>query len=195
MSHRHVLTAGSAEALEEALGSFGATAPPRCARRGQQKKLDRFVLNRFLRHGRSELAFPIDVFEGETPDFYLRSGRSLYPIEITEGSDPAEQAEWTRFEKSGDKTRDIGLEDPNRPLKFAALMEQAIRRKSQKPYPQGTLLVIYVQTDAVRSETAEWCAAAWRDHASGGMSLGPIGAVAAVRERDLIWLRGATPWS
>jgi hypothetical protein len=88
-----VLVAVNVGDLDAKLQCWGATAPPRLERRGRQKELEAWSLNRLLsaEEFRRGLEYPLEVREGERPDFLIKSGDRLFGIEVTELVDENEQ--------------------------------------------------------------------------------------------------------
>ncbi len=131
-----------------ALGAWGARAPGRLDQRGRQKELDRWVLNKILlaRNGAGTVAFPVTVRDSEAPDFNIREGETRYGLEVVEAVDHDEQAWRTKQAREHDG-RGYSI-----PRKFTngnrsrGLVHDRIRMKSEKGYPDGTHLAIYLRS-------------------------------------------------
>jgi hypothetical protein len=102
------LEASSREDLYQKLKHWGADAPDRLERRGKQKELENWVLNRFLKFSGLLQAehFPVKITEWERPDFLLlRNGIEL-GIEVTEICDADEQIRLRKADKDQKKRQE-----------------------------------------------------------------------------------------
>lgn len=130
------------------MGAWGARAPHRLDRRGRQKELDRWVLNRFLRakEGRGRLHFPVMVYDTEAPDFQIVEHCERYGVEVTEAADPAEQR-WRTQNAREDHGSAIDI--PSRwtdGTRSRSLVHGSMDRKATKPYAQCSALLIYLNS-------------------------------------------------
>ncbi|WP_204115181.1 hypothetical protein [Shimia biformata] len=156
-------TVSSQEDLDHFLRNWGASAPPRLERRGQQKQLEAFVLNRLLRQLEIKyvFGFPLTVTPCENPDFKVRGPNYAAGIEIVEACDPREQAEMTQLARADARSREgyVHLKDvdfPGKAEKFAKLVKGAIDRKALRASTAVDHLLIYSNTDADAFEDKTW---------------------------------------
>ena len=142
------LTAENATLLRMSLASWGAKAPHRLERRGRQKELDRWVLNRLLyvRLALGEVEFPLRIYDSEGPDFEIHEGTRFFGLEVTEAADPEEQAYRTKIAKEDHPSV---LSIPRRwttGQRSRRLVHEAIERKASKHYAVGASFLIYLNT-------------------------------------------------
>jgi len=176
--------------LNAHLETWGAKAPPRLERRGNQKDLDRFVLRLFLLKVENEkvFGFPLEVYEDENPDFVIVGEKSKVGVEITEACDPDEQSEWTRdarlVEQSGQPlVRSVDLMEPNRGNKLRDIVQRSVDRKTNKVSDDCSALVIYLNTSSAGYLDCRWHREAL---ATIKIPIGKIDNVWVVNGEDLI---------
>ena len=95
------------------------------------------------------------IEKDENPDFFVTFGTTIYGVEVTSGVDPKEEIQRTADAKKTDRVnRDYYLMDPARPEKLRKLVFELLRKKTKKCSPSVDQLLVYLDTDLAKFESA-----------------------------------------
>ena len=160
------LEASSSDDLREKLKQWGASAPDRLKKRGRQKELEKWILNRFLKL--TDLLkpehFPVQIIEREKPDFLLCYGGISLGIEITEICDGKEQALFKKEDKDLKNRQGpnlltlVPLDLDKKKSKLAQAFQHILEKKSGKRKTYGDtscILVCYLNSPLFSERTLE----------------------------------------